>query len=97
MGTGAGPPGRVVLAGGYVGQGRLPDLLRNGERFAAEPTERVAARHGVSGAAIAKVCRCLRIPKPPRGYWAQKAAGQRTARRPKLPPFDDMKAVERHR
>jgi len=59
------------------------------EEVWSEPAERVAARHGVSGAAIAKVCRCLKIPKPPRGYWAKKTAGQRTARRPKLPPFED--------
>lgn len=58
------------------------------EEIWREPAERVAARYGVSGAAIAEVCRCLRIPKPPRGYWAKKAAGQRTARRPKLPPFE---------
>jgi len=38
-----------------------------------------------------------REPEPPRGYWAKKAAGHRTTRRPKLPKFDDMKAAERHR
>jgi len=67
------------------------------EEIWSEPAERVAARHGVSGVAIIRVCRCLEIPKPPRGYWAKKAAGHRTTRRPKLPKFDDMKAVERHR
>jgi hypothetical protein len=55
------------------------------EEIWSEPAERVAARYRVSGAAIAKVCRCLRIPKPSRGYWGKKTAGQRTARRPKLP------------
>lgn len=54
----------------------------------AEPAEKVAARYGVSGVAIAKVCRCLKIPKPPRGYWAKRAAGQRTPTRPKLPRVD---------
>ncbi|HEY3382629.1 MAG TPA: hypothetical protein VGK32_12720 [Vicinamibacterales bacterium] len=55
------------------------------EEIWAEPAEKVAARYGLSGVAIAKVCRWLKIPKPPRGYWAKKAAGQRTPARPKLP------------
>ncbi len=67
------------------------------EEIWAEPAEKVAARYGVSGVAIAKVCRCLRIPKPPRGYWAKKAAGQRTAPRPKLPSFEDKNAGMKHR
>lgn len=35
---------------------------------------------------LAKVCRKLRVPAPPRGYWAKKAAGHRVApaRLPKL-------------
>jgi hypothetical protein len=57
--------------------------------------EKVAAQYGVSGVAISKVCRCLGIPKPPRGYWAKKAAGHLTTPRPKLPQFDDMKTVEK--
>jgi len=50
-----------------------------------EPARRVATRYGVSDVAIAKVCRQLNIPKPPRGYWAKKAAGQTVPRRPRLP------------
>ena len=63
----------------------------------SEPAEKVAARYGISGAAIAKVCRCLRIPKPPLGYWAKKTAGQRTAPRPKLPRSEDENAGKKHR
>jgi hypothetical protein len=55
------------------------------EEIWSEPTEKVAARYGVSGVAIAKVCRCLRIPKAPRGYWAKRAARQRVTSPPKLP------------
>ena len=40
---------------------------------------------GVSDVAIAKACKQLRIPKPPRGYWAKKAAGQQVDTRPALP------------
>ena len=65
------------------------------EEIWSEPAEKVAARYGVSGVAISKVCRCLGIPKPPRGYWAKKAAGHRTTPRRKLPQFDDMKTVEK--
>lgn len=36
------------------------------------PTEILAKEYGVSGVAIAKWCRLLGIPKPPRGYWAKK-------------------------
>jgi hypothetical protein len=54
----------------------------------AEPTQKVAARYGISDVALAKACRQLQIPKPPRGYWAKKAAGQPLPRRPKLMPLD---------
>jgi hypothetical protein len=41
----------------------------------AEPVTTVAKRYGVSGNAIAKVCKKLRIPQPGRGYWAKKEHG----------------------
>ena len=50
-----------------------------------EPTQQVAKRYGVSDVAIAKACALLDIPKPPRGYWAKKAAGQKLPNRPPLP------------
>ena len=40
---------------------------------------------GVSDVAIAKRCRKLNIPRPPRGYWAKLEAGRRL-KRPPLPP-----------
>jgi ankyrin repeat protein len=55
------------------------------------PAEQVAKKHGISGVAIAKVCRRLKIPKPPRGYWAKKAAGRRVSGRPKLPALEGPK------
>jgi len=63
----------------------------------SEPAEKVAARYGISGVAIAKVCRGLKIPKPPRGYWAKRAVGQRTPPRPKLPELKDKNARGRGR
>jgi hypothetical protein len=52
-----------------------------------EPTQTVAARYGISDVALAKACRQLQIPKPSRGYWAKKAAGQAVPRPPKLAPL----------
>lgn len=51
------------------------------------PSEQVAAELGVSGAALAKRCAAWNIPKPPRGYWAKRAAG-RKGKRPSLPVGD---------
>jgi hypothetical protein len=55
------------------------------EEVWAEPSQLVAKRYGVSDAAIAKGCKALGIPKPPRGYWAKKAAGRKVPSRPPLP------------
>ena len=55
------------------------------EEVWSEPTQQVAKRYGVSDVAIAKACALLAIPKPPRGYWAKKAAGQKLPDRPLLP------------
>ena len=46
----------------------------------------VAQRYYVSGVALGKVCRKLRVPLPGRGCWARKRAGQ-TLKRPALPPL----------
>jgi len=52
-----------------------------------EPTQKVAKLYGVSDVAIAKACALLDIPKPPRGYWAKKAAGRKLPIRPLLPKY----------
>jgi len=68
---------------------RLPPSRYNRQRLYeqvwTEPTQQVAKRYGVSDVAIAKACALLDIPKPPRGYWAKKAAGQKLPNRPPLP------------
>ena len=63
------------------------DRVRLYEEVWTEPTQKVAKRYGVSDVAIAKACASLNIPKPPRGYWAQNAAGQKLPKRPPLPKF----------
>ena len=50
------------------------------------PSVEVAAQLGISDVGLTKVCRKHRIPKPPRGYWAQKKVG-RSVRRSPLPPL----------
>ncbi len=42
----------------------------------AEPVTHVAKRMGISGVALAKICRRMSIPLPGRGYWARKAVGK---------------------
>ena len=48
------------------------------------PVQKVAKAYGISGVALGKACRKLRIPVPPRGYWARVRAGQ-SVRKPALP------------
>ena len=44
----------------------------------------LAQRYSISDVALAKVCRKLRVPIPPRGYWARISSGQFVTR-PSLP------------
>lgn len=55
------------------------------ERVWTTPRLRLAQEFGISDVALAKLCRRRRIPCPPRGYWAKRAAGQSPVRRA-LPP-----------
>lgn len=49
----------------------------------AEPMITVAKRYGVSSSFLARVCKRLQVPRPPRGYWQQLAVGK-TVERPTL-------------
>lgn len=55
------------------------------EKLWSAPTTQVAAELGISDVALAKRCKKLNVPKPPLGYWAKVAAGQKPPRVP-LPP-----------
>jgi len=46
------------------------------------PMQRLAERYGISDVALAKTCRNLVIPVPPRGYWRRKETGRVPARPP---------------
>lgn len=45
----------------------------------------VADRHKVSASFLARVCRRMRVPCPPRGYWARKRSGEAI----RIPPLPD--------
>jgi hypothetical protein len=48
----------------------------------SQPVQVVAKSYGISGTALAKTCRKLRIPVPPRGYWARVRNGLRIRKPP---------------
>ncbi|MBT9456726.1 MAG: hypothetical protein IV097_08895 [Burkholderiaceae bacterium] len=50
-----------------------------------EPMLRIGEQLGVSSSYMARVCTELRVPRPPRGYWAKLEFGKAPAR-PALPP-----------
>ena len=47
-----------------------------------EPISKLAASFGVSGSYLARMCRELAVPTPPRGYWAQLTAGKNPKKEP---------------
>ena len=51
------------------------------------PMARLVVRFGVSGSYMARVCTGLGVPRPPRGYWAKRAAGQS----PPVPPLPGLR------
>lgn len=54
----------------------------------ATPMASLAPKYGVSAVFLARVCACLDIPCPPRGYWAKKKSGQS----PKIPPLPKLRS-----
>lgn len=52
----------------------------------SKPMTHVAADLGISDVAVAKRCRQVHVPVPPRGYWARVAGGQ-TPAKPPLPRY----------
>ena len=59
-----------------------------------EPVLVVANRYGVSNVALAKACRKLAVPLPPRGYWARVRAGRKAPPRPPLPPYENPSRIQ---
>jgi hypothetical protein len=53
---------------------------------------RLAKRYGVSDVALAKTCRALNVPVPPRGHWAKLRHGKPSPQ-PPLPPPEPQQAT----
>ena len=66
------------------------------EEVRAEAVDKVAKRYGVSGVALAKTCRKLKVPLPGRGYWAKHKVAK-APKRPPLPSMKDSPRIYRHR
>jgi hypothetical protein len=62
----------------------------------SEPMSTLAPKHGLSDVGMAKICRRLRVPRPWRGYWARKDAGQtvKPTPLPKLPASSPTEFLE---
>jgi len=73
-----------IGAGGSHGQEIRLDRASLFDLVWSEPVSKLAEKWGISGPGLAKACRRLQIPVPPRGYWAKSRAGRRV-RRPRLP------------
>jgi hypothetical protein len=65
------------------------------EQVWAEPVTKIARRYGFSDVWLAKICKRNNIPRPPRGYWARKEAGQKV-QKVRLPKEKDDFVIEIH-
>ena len=59
----------------------------------SEPMMHLARRYGLSDVGLAKICRKCDIPRPPRGYWAQKQVGK-APRQTQLPHPEEELRIE---
>ena len=57
------------------------------------PISRLAKQFGISDVGLAKICRKLKVPTPPVGYWAKVEFGKKV-NRPPLPTLDHGEATE---
>jgi hypothetical protein len=63
----------------------------------SEPVSVLSSRFGLSDVGFAKICRRIRIPLPPRGYWAKRSAGKPVAQIPfpeRGPGMADLVEIE---
>ncbi len=77
---------RCVEIGGWKPNRQELRMDRAGlyEAVWSTPVATLAEQWGLSGLGLAKACHRIKLPLPPRGYWAKRSAGQRV-RRPPLP------------
>jgi len=79
-----------------MNESRFYDRNKLYEEVWAEAVDKVAKRYGVSGVALAKTCRKLKVPLPGRGYWAKHKVGK-APKRPPLPSMKEPPRIHRHR
>lgn len=53
------------------------------------PILQLAKQYGISDVGLAKICKRMKIPRPPRGYWAKHSFGQSTKIPRLLPALAD--------
>lgn len=59
----------------------------------AKPTRELAKEFGISDVAVGKICKKLKVPKPPSGYWQRIAAGYKV-KTPLLAPSTKGQPIE---
>ncbi len=57
------------------------------------PVTQLSKAYGLSDVGLAKICKKYNIPRPPRGYWAKKAAGQQLPKKT-LPDKSSNEIIE---
>ena len=59
------------------------------EEIWSVPILQLAKQYGLSDVGLAKICTKMKIPRPPRGYWAKRSYGQPTTRPILRPASED--------
>lgn len=57
------------------------------------PIRQLSKKYGLSDVGLAKICKRMQIPLPPRGYWAKEAHGHKVRRR-SLPQLEGSGLAE---
>ena len=79
---------KTFFSEGLVQQGgAINDSIRTSkselyEQVGTKPMSKLARRYGISDVGHAKIFKKHDIPRPSRGYWARKQAGQKLQRKP---------------
>ena len=61
------------------------------------PVTKLAKRYGLSDVGFAKICKKYNIPRPPRGYWARRQAGEKVKRTPLPSGKDELITISTNR
>ena len=67
------------------------------EEVWAQPVTKLAKQFGLSDVGFAKICKKYNIPRPPRGYWARRQAGEKAKRTPLPSGKDELITINPNR